>query len=167
MEKDRDIFLKLLESHKGIIYKVAKAYCKDPQDRQDVIQEVILQLWTSLNKYDKAYKQSTWVYRIALNTAISFYRKNRVQKENTVLLSPMIEASTRYEESLEEDPNLRRLMQFIEQLGEIDKSLMLLYLDGHKYKEIAEITGFSPTNVSTRISRIKKELKSKFQITKP
>jgi len=166
LDNDRDIFLALLESHKGIIYRVANLYCRDPQDRQDVIQEIIVQLWTSFGKYDSTYKHSTWVYRIALNTAISFYRKTKVQKESSVYLSPILESTISGGEPFQEDPNILLLKRFIDQLDEIDKSLILLFLDGHKYKEIAMITGFTLTKMSTRIARIKKALKKKFQHTK-
>jgi len=167
LTEQRDIFLSLLESHKGIIYRIANAYCKDPLDREDVIQEIIIQLWTSLKQYNSKYKESTWVYRIALNTAISYYRKTKIQKENTSTLAPIIESSMKSEDSIEEHPDLHLLKHFIEQLGEIDKSLILLYLDGQQYHEIAQIMGFTLTNVSSRISRIKKTLKRKFEKLKP
>ncbi len=163
MDKNRDIFLSLLESHKGIIYRVANSYCRDSADRQDLVQEIIIQLWTSFDRYDSSFKHSTWMYRIALNTAISYYRKSKVRRENSVDLSPILESTIGGEETLEADPNLKLLQHFIQQLGEIDRSLILLFLDEHSYKEIAEITGFSVTNVSTRLGRIKKELKAKFQ----
>jgi len=163
LDPNRDIFSALIESHKGIIYKIAHSYCQDDQDRQDVIQEIIIQLWASLDKYDSQFKQSTWVYRIALNTAISFYRKAKVRKDKSVPLSPAIAASLEAKPAFEEDPNLKLLQGFIQELNEIDKALILLYLDGHPYKEIAAITGFSPTNVSTKIGRIKKGLKKRFQ----
>ncbi len=167
MEQNKDVFLTFLESHKGIIYKVANAYCKDVHQREDVIQEIIIQLWTSFENYNSQYQASTWVYRIALNTAISFYRKTRRHQNNTRSLSPIIEYFQAADHPHQEDPNLQLLTQFIGQLGEIDKSLILLYLDGHKYQEIAEVTGFTTTNVSTRISRIKAELKRKFEKLKP
>ncbi len=77
-EKDSGLFLSVVETHKGILYKVANAYCKDAFDRQDLIQEILVQLWKSFERYDSQYKHSTWIYRIALNVAISFYRKDEM-----------------------------------------------------------------------------------------
>ena len=75
-----DIFLYVIESNKGIIYKIAKSYCKDTEDRNDLVQEIILKLWLAFDTYNNEFKYSTWIYRIALNTAISNYRKEKVRK---------------------------------------------------------------------------------------
>ena len=81
-----DLFLSVIETNKGIIYKVANSYCKDTEDRQDLVQEIVLKLWKSFDSYDEHFKHSTWIYRIALNTAISFYRKEKTRKEITKVL---------------------------------------------------------------------------------
>lgn len=90
MNKHRDQFLSILENHKGIIYKISNSYCKEGEDREDLVQEIIIQLWLSFDKYDKQYKYSTWIYTIALNTSISFYKKNKTRRNKTVELSPVL-----------------------------------------------------------------------------
>jgi len=166
LDHKRDIFLSILEDHKGIIYKIVNSYCRDAVDRQDLIQEIIIQLWVSLDKYKSQYKRSTWVYRIALNTSISFYRKNKTLKEKTIELSPIFETSLKAEETTQENQDIILLRRFVQELPKVDKALMLLYLDGLAYKEISEIMGITPTNVSTKITRIKKKLKKKFHTSK-
>ncbi len=156
------VFLSILESHKGIIYKVANTYCYDKSDRDDLIQEITLQIWKSIESYNKEYKWSTWIYRIALNTSISFYRKNRTHQEKTVNLDQVIEISDVYEEPSDND-NFILLRRFLQELKEIDKALMLLHLEGLSSQEIGDIMATTQTNVTTKISRIKKKLKLKFQ----
>ncbi|OQP59721.1 RNA polymerase subunit sigma-70 [Niastella vici] len=156
------IFLSIIEKNRGIIYKVANAYCVNAEDRKDLIQEIIVQLWRSFHRYNDQYKYSTWMYRIALNTAISFYRKENRRKQLSSPLSDNILDLTEDNTPIETDTHLGHLQQFIAGLKELDKALMLLYLEEKSQKEIAGITGISETNVSTRIARIKKILKHKF-----
>ncbi|THU38382.1 sigma-70 family RNA polymerase sigma factor [Niastella caeni] len=167
MQTDKsDIFLSVIETNKGIIYKVANAYCLHAEDRKDLIQEIIVQLWKSFDGYNDQYKYTTWMYRISLNVAISFYRKENRRKQFTDPLSDNILELVDENAALETDKNIGYLKQFIAGLKELDKALMLLYLEEKSYKEIAEITGISETNVSTRIGRIKKILKQKFSTLK-
>ncbi len=162
MDEREKIFLSILESHKGIIYKVANTYCYDKSDRDDLIQEITLQIWKSIDNYNKQYKWSTWIYRIALNTSISFYRKGRTHKAKTVDFDQIIEIPNAYDEPSDDD-NFILLRRFIRELKEIDKALILLHLEGLSGQEIASIIATSQTNVTTKISRIKKKLKLKFQ----
>jgi RNA polymerase sigma-70 factor (ECF subfamily) len=162
-----DIFLSVIETNKGIIYKVANAYCIHAEDRKDLIQEIIVQLWKSFHRYNDQYKYTTWMYRIALNTAISFYRKENRRKRLTDPLSDNILHLVDDNVIIETNKNIGYLKQFIATLKELDKALVLLYLEEKTYKEIAEITGISETNVSTRIGRIKKILKQKFSTIQP
>lgn len=159
-------FLQLIEQNKGIIYKVARSYGKNEEDREDLFQEIIIQLWKAFERYDEQYKLSTLMYRIALNVAISFYRKDRKRIE---LESPLTEGMTEIADdngnsALESNINL--LQQFINELKELDKALMILYLESKSYKEIAEILGITETNVATKVSRIKEQLKQKFSTNK-
>ena len=163
MDKKEEKFLSIIDRHKGIIYKVANAYCKEDIDREDLIQEIIIQLWSSLDNYNEQFKLSTWIYRIALNTSISYYRKNKNRKENTIAFSPVLEIKNPAEPDRFEDEDFQQLKHFIQELKEIDKAIFLLYLDGFKYKDIAAIMAVSATNVATKISRIKISLKEKFK----
>ena len=161
-----EVFLSVIQAHKGIIYKIANAYCKDAEDRKDLIQEVIIQLWKSFGQYKKEYKYSTWIYRIALNVAISFYRKETHRKQIYNPSSDGILNIVDTNISDETEEKLGFLQQFIAELKELDKALMLLYLEEKSYKEIAEIMGISETNVATKIGRIKIVLKQKFSSIK-
>lgn len=162
LNRDTSSFLIVIESNKGIIYKVANSYCWDAENRKDLIQEIIIQLWLSFDKYDDTYKLSTWMYRIALNVSISFYRKEHRRNEiNQPLPSEVLYL---HEENAlgEVNADVDLLHQLIRQLKEIDRAIIILYLEGNPQEEIAEILGLTPTNVSTKVARIKQELKQKF-----
>ncbi|WP_078831883.1 RNA polymerase sigma factor [Sediminibacterium ginsengisoli] len=161
-----DLFLSVVEAHKGIIYKIAHSYCSDPEDRKDLVQEIIVQLWRSLHRYNDQYKYSTWIYRVSLNTAISFYRKQSHHKKIVSDLPAGILYETPLAGTGPEQNDLDLLQQFIADLREFDKALMLLYLEEKSHKEMASIMGISETNVATRIGRIKQQLKQNFAIVK-
>lgn len=158
----KDIFLSILEDHKGIIYKVANSYCRDHEDKKDLVQEIIIQLWQSFEKYNNQFKYSTWIYTISLNTSISFYRKKSKPINKTIELKGILETPISDNATHEEDANIQLLQRFIRELREIDKALILLYLEGLNQKEISDIIGISASNVSTKVGRIKKILKEKF-----
>lgn len=155
-------FVKTIEENKGIIYKIARSYCKDPDDKKDLIQEILFQLWKSFDKFDSSYKFSTWMYRIALNVSISFYRKETLRRQ----INQPLPESVLYlkEENTTKDlnNNLDQLHQFIQELKELDRAIIILYLEGNNQQDIAEILGLTVTNVSTKVSRIKEHLKQKF-----
>jgi RNA polymerase sigma-70 factor (ECF subfamily) len=154
-------FHQILEQHKGGLYKVARTYCQNEADRQDLLQEMMIQIWKSLHRYDDNFAITTWLYRIALNVAISFYRKNAHRHHsNLPLTDEMI--PIQQEESSEKQDQLNLLEQFISELNDLDKALMLLYLEDKSHAEMAEIMGLSVTNIGTKLGRIKEKLKKKF-----
>lgn len=155
----------LIEQHKGIIYKISNAYCKDTDDRKDLVQEIVIQLWRSFHTFNNSVKVTTWIYRVALNVAISFYRKDSKRKNATTILSDQLIEIIPDEESNEKEEQFNQLQQFIAELKELDRALMLLYLEEKSQKEIAEILGLSESNVSTKVDRIKQQLKKKFSLT--
>ncbi len=157
-----EIFLSVIEAHKGIIYKVANSYCKNTDDRKDLVQEIVLQLWKSFDSYNEQFKLSTWIYRIALNVAISFYRKEKRRKEISNPYSEGLFNLTDFQENTEMEGHTMFLQQFISELKDLDKALMLLYLEEKSHKEISEIIGITETNVATKVGRIKTILKQKF-----
>tara|TARA_R110002124_G_scaffold249135_2_gene414276 strand:+ start:312 stop:803 length:492 start_codon:yes stop_codon:yes gene_type:complete len=159
LSNEKEFFLSSIESNKGIIYKVANSYCRDKDDREDLIQEIILQLWKSFPNFNPEYKLSTWMYRIALNVAISAYRKATKRKQ---ILLPLSEAAIYLVEDKNEMNDDRQLLQtLIKELKEVDRALILLFLDGYLYPEIGELLGLSESNVATKLSRIKQLLKKK------
>ena len=163
MTLQQDQFLSLVLENRKIIYKICHAYCRDPEDRRDLEQEIIIQLWQSADRYDTKYKLSTWIYRIALNVAISFLRsEKRRKKQFSHADQSIIERFADQGETAETAANINQLYHFINQLDDLNRALMLLYLDDHPYSEIAAILGISETNVATKISRIKQQLKQSF-----
>jgi len=160
-EPDKQAFVQLMQDNKGIIFKVCNAYCPNVHDREDLAQEIIYNVWKSWSGFDNSYKFSTWMYRIALNVAISYYRK---QNRNTSTISldetekEIADTTEQHDAAIE---NTLLLEKFINELNTLDKALMLLYIDGKSYAEIAEILGISETNTATKINRIKNNLKQK------
>lgn len=155
-------FLQIIGTHKGILYKVAKTYCQNEVDRQDLMQEIMLQVWKSLPNYNTKFAITTWLYRIALNVAISFYRKsNKEQNKNTFLLIENHDIITDINSNKHVE-QLHLLDKFIAELNNLDKALILLYLEDKSHAEIASIIGVSVSNVGTKIGRIKEKLKNRF-----
>ncbi len=157
-------FLSLVEENKKILYKVANAYCKDPNDRPDLVQEIVIEIWLSFNRFDNSSKFSTWMYRIAINVAISFYRNQRRNVQNNVPIKDFVLEIAVADEMLEQaGDDIRLLYKLINQLDELNRILTILYLDGYSQNEIAEILGISSSNVSTKINRIKQKLQQEFE----
>ena len=154
-------FTSLVQQHAGMIHKVALAYCRDATDREDVIQEIAMQLWRSRERYDERFKLATWVYRIALNVAISFHRRERRHGEGVLSIAEhaiSIEAPTD-----EPDDNVQLLLACIDDLNALDKALVLLFLDEYDHPAIAEVLGISVSNVGTKLMRIKDKLRGAFE----
>ena len=156
----QETFQHLVEEHKKILYKICNLYCRERDSRDDLAQEIMIQLWRSFSKFDGRCRFSTWMYRIALNVAISFYRRESTRTRYVIsdeehLLEAIDETKNRPEE-------IRLLYEFIEGLDPLSKALVLLYLDGNNYQEIADVLGISETNVATKISRLKSKLKREF-----
>lgn len=162
-KRDEKHFLSLVDEHKKILYKVAQSYCANPDDRRDLMQEITVQLWRSFGRYDPRYRFSTWMYRIAMNVAISFYRTLRVERSCTVAMEESVLEIAAPEA---ESDDVRQLRLFIQQLDELDRALLILYLDGNSHDDIAEILGITTTNVATKISRIKQRLRRDFDSQK-
>jgi len=157
-ERDR-IFNDWLADHKGILFKVVHAYAFEHADRQDLFQEIVIQIWRSVDAFRAESSVSTWIYRVALNTAITWTRKeNRHQrgKQPLAVVEGLLTTA-----SAAPDPRLEWLYQQIAQLKDVDRSVALLLLDGFSYKEIAGIVGITESNVGVKISRIKSALAGK------
>ena len=156
-------FIQRIKENEGIIYKVSRLYADREEDRRDLYQEIIYQLWRSLDSFREDSKWSTWMYRVALNTAIANLRKKKVNvsqgQGNKESLENLKEEL--YDPVIEERINW--LYREIEELSIVEKGIVLLYLEGKDHQEIAEITGFSRSNVGTRIGRIKDKLRKKLK----
>ena len=160
MEKEK--FIEIISFNKNLLYKICNSYCQNCNDRKDLEQEILMQLWKNIKNFDGRVKISTWIYKVALNTAISNYRKDRkrVDKPNDIDCSIFSLPDFGYDSELDE--KIAILRKLINGLTKLDKALILLYLDNFKQREIAEILGISESNVATKVSRIKKNLKEKF-----
>ena len=157
--RQKDQFLDILEKNIGIIIKIARAYSKTLHDKEDLINDITLELWKSFGRFKGDSKISTWIYRIALNTSMNYKRKR--EKDRLFFLDDLkqIENLT----WLIEQPDSSHseiLYQCIDELNQLNKAIILLYLDGNSHDEISDITGISKTNVGTRISRIKEQIKN-------
>jgi len=150
-------FQTLVDEHKKILYKVCNSYCRDRDARDDLAQEIIIQLWRSFDRFDESYRFSTWMYRIALNVAISFYRRENTRTR--YLISDEEHLLEAIDEKENQPDDIRLLYEFIEGLDPLNKALVLLYLDGNNYQEIANVLGISETNAATKINRLKNKLK--------
>ena len=162
--KIKEEFLELLEKNKKLLLKIANVYGKNNEEIKDLVQEITLQLWKSFPDYNPEFAVSTWMYRIALNVSISFYRKEKTRKKLHQNFEQ--QAHIFYWEEQIFDERFKQLYQFIEQLKAFEKALIVLYLEGKKNPEIAEIMGISATNVSTILNRIKTKLSNNFKTIK-
>ncbi|SNR71388.1 RNA polymerase sigma factor [Lutibacter flavus] len=156
MQKQKE-FIKVIKENEGIIFKITLVYSSNEEDQKDLYQEIVYQLWKSFDSFRGNSKISTWLYRIALNTSITYLKKekrngNRVSL-NSVLSNKIDQLDTIMEE------RIKVLYAQIKKLNTIEKGVILLYLEGKNYQEIGVITGFTVSNVGTRLNRIKQKLK--------
>ncbi len=153
-----ETFTQLIKEHQGLIYKVSALYTEQQQDQNDLFQEIVYQLWKSYDSFRGDAKMSTWMYRVALNTAIGQLKKKKRALNTVSIDQDVVYIMDDIDTELEE--RIKVLNAHIQQLNILDRGLILLLLEGKKYEEISEISGLSLTNVATRISRIKQKLKS-------
>jgi RNA polymerase sigma factor (sigma-70 family) len=155
MSKEKE-FLKNVNEHIAIVYKVSRVYFQLTADREDAVQEILFQLWKSFPSFNDESKFSTWLYKVALNTALTMKRKH----DRSVITRSVDLQSLQFAE----DPaafhheQQQVLYKAIHSLGDIDRAIILLFLEGNTYDEIAQITGLSKSNVSVRLFRLKRNL---------
>lgn len=155
MEKE---FLEIIRANQGIIHKVCNIYCDNEDDRKDLFQEILAQLWKSYPSFRKESKFTTWMYRVALNTAITSFKKirrlpgfSRLSGESLLIADDL--------EFPEQEENTLLLKQAVARLSGIEKSIILLFLENKNYEEIADITGITQNYVRVKMNRIKKKLR--------
>ena len=148
-------FISLLNTHQNIIHKICSVYMMDVTEREDLFQEITLQAWNAYGSFRGDAKFSTWLYRVALNTAISFFRKEK--KKPTVLSTEIFPDATDSFEPIEEQ--MQAMYKAIAGLSKIDKALVMLYLDDYSYAEIGELLGITANNVAVKMNRLKIKLK--------
>jgi len=151
-------FLQIIKKNQGIIHKVCNIYCDDQDDRNDLFQEIVAQLWKSFPSFREESKFSTWMYRVALNTAITTFKKTKRRPDQNRLTYENLQVKDENYDTETED-EIKNLHRAVAQLTGVEKSIVLLFLENKKYEEIAEITGITQNYVRVKMNRIKKKLK--------
>lgn len=153
----RSEFVNIVKENKAIIYKITKVYTDTSDDQQDLIQEILYQLWKSFDTFKNHAKISTWIYRVALNTALAYLNQKKRHPRRTGIHEIILEIEDKKDDAWEDRITL--MYQMIKKLNEGERGMILLHLDGRSYEEISSITGFSVSNVGTRLNRIRQKLK--------
>jgi len=151
-------FLQLIGENKGILYKIGKIYEDNAEDRDDLLQEMTLQLWLAFDSFRGESKFSSWMYRVALNTAIVFFKKQKRRPDD----QPLPYDFDRQEElsaANEKEEQLAVFYKAVQQLGKVEKALIYLYMEDQPYDEIASALGITQVNVRVRLNRVKNKLK--------
>lgn len=160
MEPTQKDFMKLLADYQGIIHKVNLLYFKSAADRQDNFQEVVYQLWKSFPSVKNKEKPASWVYAVAINTSVSKIRKD----SKLAFYDSVADLADRMENDPQpENGNYQKLLSALQSLNEVDKSIMLLYMEDYTYEEIAAIIGIGVSNVGTKIHRLKNQLQKQLK----
>jgi RNA polymerase sigma-70 factor, ECF subfamily len=150
-------FLNLVNQNQGIILKICRMYCNDREDSEDLFQEILLALWKSYPRFDGRSKETTWMYKVGLNVAITSFRKRKKRPEIDRMNSTHYNITISDERRLDIDYD-DELQRAINVLTKFDKALLMLYLEEKSYKDIAEIMALSESNVGVKVNRIKKKL---------
>ncbi|MBC8755463.1 RNA polymerase sigma factor [Kordia sp. YSTF-M3] len=156
MELTEQEFLKAITVHKGIIHKVSRIYFEDAIDREDLVQEIILQLWKSLKSFNGESQFSSWMYRVALNTAIVFFKKEKRKPDNYRMPEHVQLEHEAYSD--EKEQQLTVFYKAVQELNKIEKALIFQFIEGFSGEEIAKNLGMSPVNVRVKLNRTKKKL---------
>ncbi|TDS64161.1 RNA polymerase sigma factor [Myroides indicus] len=151
-------FIQLLDKNQNLIHKVCRLYTSDDFSHKDLFQEISIQLWNAFPKFRGDSKFTTWAYRVALNTAISLYRK-KDKSVNTIVFDNTIHKFEYSDYNYEEEEQLKLMYKAVHQLNDIEKALVFMYLEDKNYEEISETLGISEINARVKMNRIKSKLK--------
>jgi len=157
MDSLKTDFLREVSSCQAMLHQVCNVYSEGKGEKEDLFQEVLYQLWKSYPSFERKSKFSTWLYRVALNTAIIYYGKNRKLSEHELHVEDFPDPN---EDRREEDQRIDEMYKAINKLGKIDKAIILLFLEDKKYEEMAEILGMTTSNVGVRLLRARKKLET-------
>ncbi|MFA5555983.1 MAG: RNA polymerase sigma factor [Flavobacteriaceae bacterium] len=156
--KTEQEFIKQIQQHQNLIHKICRIYTSCEDDHNDLFQEITIQLWKAYPRFRGDAKFTTWAYRVALNTAITLFRK-KTKGINTIEIDSNIHRINIDEYNYEEEEQLRVMYRAIHQLGDIDKALVFMYLEDKDYREISETLGISEVNARVKMNRVKTKLK--------
>lgn len=154
-------FTQIIKDHEGVIFKITTLYTDTEDEQKDLYQDIVYQLWKSFEAFRGDAKISTWMYRVALNTALTKLKKEKRSGNKVSIDHIILKQTEQYDIQFEE--KLATMYSLIKRLNDLEKGLILLVLEEKKYEEIAIITGLTVSNVGTRISRIKQKLKTQIK----
>lgn len=157
METKQHQFSRLIKENQGLIIKVSRLYTHSSEDQQDLFQEIVLQLWKSYDSFQGNSKISTWMYRVALNTAITLFRKKTRQPQTDELSD--LHSYGVLEDSDDKQQQIALLYKVIKLLPDVERAIVMMYLDDEPYREIAETLGITEVNARVKMNRLKKILK--------
>jgi len=149
-------FLSLIDKHKGILYKVAKMYMDDVEDQHDLMQEITLQLWKSYGRFEGNAQFSTWMYRVSLNTALTYFKQEKKKTEKYTFLENIDRVEE--QDSGEKETQLELFYRAVHELNKVEKALIFLFLEGQSHKEIGENLGITEGNARVKLNRTKDKL---------
>ena len=150
-------FIQVIDSNQGIIRSLCRVYYPHIEDQQDAYQDIVLQLWKSFDSYQGKSKRSTWIYSVSLNTLLTKVRKDK----KAVATEPIVPSHLHMTQPMADD-HVELLSMILQSLNDLDKAIVVLYLEGYGNKEMAKMLKITPSHVSTRLNRVKSQLKSKY-----
>lgn len=156
MKKLEQEFLNLIDKHKGILYKVAKMYMDDAEDQHDLRQEITLQLWKSYERFEGNAQFSTWMYRVSLNTALTYFKQEKKKSEKYTFLENIDRVEE--QDSGEKETQLELFYRAVHELNKVEKALIFLFLEGQSHKEISQNLGITEGNARVKLNRTKEKL---------
>jgi RNA polymerase sigma factor (sigma-70 family) len=158
MDSKEILFLQTITQNKGMLFKICRIYQDDAEDRDDLLQEIILQLWKVFDSYRGESKITSWMYRVALNTAIVFFKKQK-RRPDSEQLAPGFDRAEDVSAAREKEEQLALFYKAVQQLNKVEKALIYLYMEDQPYEEIAATLGITEVNVRVRLNRVKNKLK--------
>lgn len=151
-------FLTLIDQHKGILHKVARMYMEDEDDRNDLTQEIVLQLWNSFERFQGNSQFSTWMYRVALNTALTYFKKEKRKSDQFTFLDNVDKAME--EDTDDKEMQLSLFYRAVQELNKVEKALIFLFLEGQSHKDIAANLGITEVNARVKLNRTKEKIQT-------
>jgi RNA polymerase sigma-70 factor (ECF subfamily) len=154
--KTQQEFLNLIDQHKGILHKVSKMYMDDIEDQNDLVQEIVLQLWKSYERFQSKSQFSTWMYRVSLNTALTYFKKEKKKSDRYTFLENLDKVDET--DTLEKETQLELFYKAVHELNKVEKALIFLFLEGQSHKEIASNLGITEVNARVKLNRTKEKI---------
>ena len=158
MKAKQTEFLNLIDQHKGILHKVSRMYMDNAEDQNDLVQEIVLQLWKSFERFEGNSQFSTWMYRVSLNTALTFFKKEKKKTDRHTFLENIDQVDEL--DSAEKETQLELFYKAVHELNKVEKALIFLFLEGQSHKEIGQNLGITEGNARVKLNRTKEKLQN-------